>query len=84
MSSIGISLDELLTEMTKLAGESPDGFTVKEMGVHYGRHVQWCRDQLQILVGSRRVICSGRRRITRIDGGVGWVPIYRFISEEKE
>lgn len=83
MSTIGIGLDELLAEMEKLAGGSPDGFTVKEMAQHYDRHVQWCRDQLQILVGSKKVICAGRRRVTRIDGGVGYAPVYQFVSERR-
>ena len=82
MSSIGIKLDELLIEMERLAGESPDGFSAREMAKHYGRSVPWCRRKLRDLVEHEMVICSGQKRITRIDGGVGYIPVYRLVSGE--
>ena len=81
MSAIDIRLDELVAEMTKLSQESPDGFTTREMAEHYGHTPRWAREKLQLLVSKKKVIHVGHKQVTRIDGVVGRVPVYRLALE---
>ncbi len=78
----GLNLDELMVELERLNGDSPDGFTVREMAKHYGRTPRWAREKLQILVEASRVAHVGRKLITRIDGIPNRVPVYRLVSKE--
>ena len=80
MGKIDITLDEIILEMERLSAQSAEGFTMKEMSKHFGRHIQWCRDLMQELINLDKARCVGKKRKTRIDGGAGWVPVYEFID----
>ena len=84
MSEIDITLDDLMAELQSLSEGKPDGFTMKEMSKHVGRHVQWCREAMQDLIENGRARYVGKRQKTRIDGAVGWVPVFQFIDGDKK
>ncbi len=77
----GFRLDELLAELESLNGANPDGFTSREFAKHYGHTPRWAREKLQVLGEHNRIELAGHRRIIRIDGVVGRVPVYRIVSE---
>ncbi len=77
----GFRLDELLAELESLDGASPEGFTAREFAKHYGHTPRWAREKLQLLVSKKKVIHVGHKQVTRIDGVVGRVPVYRLALE---
>ena len=82
MSSIGINLDEILVEIEKLAGERPEGFSTRDVAKHYGHTVRWAQEKLRALIENDRVVFAGRKQVTRMDGVVGYLPVYRLVVEE--
>ncbi len=78
----GFRIDELIAELEQLNGANPEGFTAREFAKHYGHTPRWAREKLQVLFEHNRVALAGHRKVNRIDGVVGRVPVYRLVPKE--
>ena len=74
-----IPYEQVLKEIEELRKKSPEGFTVREMMAETGHHDNWCRQRIRELMDAGKVRPNGRRSVERIDGVVGYVPVYAFM-----
>lgn len=70
------SIEELVGALETAAADS-DGYTAKEIAAKVGRTRQWVLERLHPLAESGKVTV-GKRRVIRIDGVPGWVPVFRL------
>jgi hypothetical protein len=83
MSSI--TLDEWLAAISNATESQPDdGFTSDELAELLGISRSLAVKRLGEAIRAGRVYCAGRRRITRIDGVKGRIPIYKTKEVQNE
>jgi len=76
-----IDYDKIMSELDNL---SSDGFTANEMAQAINRTPAISRQKLRALVEKGIVYYVGDRRITRIDGRPGVVPVYAATAPARE
>lgn len=77
---LAVTIDDVVAEIRKINDERPDGFSTVELSEACGFAVAWCRTKLRDLIRSGRAECIGRRKEPRMDGSIGYTPIYRLIK----
>lgn len=79
--SLGITTEQLMAELERLADQTPDGFTVEDMTNNTGHSKKWCREKLRMLMGAGILRMAGKVRKTRIDGLPYYAPVYVLESK---
>ncbi len=81
---LDISFEEILREIEKQQQANPiKGFTLRQMVKETGWGKTKCQDALKKLISLGRAYCSGKTRIERIDGQVGWTPVYKMKDSDE-
>jgi predicted transcriptional regulator len=81
IDTLGISYDDLLREIDRLATTSPGGFTVLEMAEKTGRTRRWCREKIRILIDAGVIRYAGTARRMAIDGRPTYSPAYAYVQK---
>lgn len=79
-----ISIVSVLQEIKRLEKISPEGFTITELSDASGSSQRWCRKQVRRLIKEGRVVFNGKEQRRRIDGVIGYVPVYKIKKSKKK
>lgn len=83
MSQVDFSIEDVLRELTsgQTGSSGPEGASSEEIARAAGHTHYWAMEKLKAAIRAGRVICSGKRTGSRIDGGACLIPVYRVKRE---
>ena len=79
----GISIDQWLAELERLAQRGDEGATTHELAMAWGCNLQKARERIKALIGAGRV-ALGFKYATGIDGRRTRVPVYRLKQKGRD
>jgi len=85
VEKLKIDFEAIQKEIERLGSPNQDGgFTTQEMADGLSRSAQWCRFRIRDMIESGVLKHIGDRKITRIDGKIGYSAMYQFVKTGKK